>query len=125
MSCEYCLKVRQFEIHSETLLGDLIWLELYSKAFFTMENEWFCDKISVKTPEGAEILFPCYRWLHPHKRMYIAPATGRLSLSCAIKVIYCNYTSGMTLNQMLYSFGKLNQDKRCRKVLFTKACLCP
>ncbi|KAM3861097.1 hydroperoxide isomerase ALOXE3-like [Diretmus argenteus] len=27
------------------------------------ENEWYCSKMVVKTPEDDSILFPCYRWL--------------------------------------------------------------
>ena len=70
------LKVKRFEMHTDAQLGDLIFMKLYSNAILTTENEWFCDKISVKTPEGADVLFPCYRWLHLHKKMYITPATG-------------------------------------------------
>ena len=70
------LKVKQFEMHTDNPLGDLIFMKLSSNAYLTTQNEWFCDKISVTTPEGAKVSFPCYRWLHPHKKMYITPATG-------------------------------------------------
>ncbi|XP_031417819.1 hydroperoxide isomerase ALOXE3-like [Clupea harengus] len=68
--------VNRFDLHTDAPLGDLISMKLYSKAFLTTEDEWFCDKISVTTPESAEVLFPCYRWLHRRTKMTLVPATA-------------------------------------------------
>ncbi|XP_063074244.1 hydroperoxide isomerase ALOXE3-like [Engraulis encrasicolus] len=70
--------VQDFEIHSEYPLEKLTVMDLHSKAYLTIYNEWFCDKVCVETPEGNEVVFPCYRWLHPRKTMQITPAAATL-----------------------------------------------
>lgn len=51
-------------------------LEVYAQAVLGLENQWFCDKISVSTPEGETLWFPCYRWLDSDTRLFLRPATG-------------------------------------------------
>ncbi|XDV12327.1 hypothetical protein PO909_001031 [Leuciscus waleckii] len=43
-----------------------------------LHNHWFCDKISINTPEGDEILFPCYCWLDSKERLILRPAKASL-----------------------------------------------
>ncbi|XP_047429808.1 hydroperoxide isomerase ALOXE3-like [Mugil cephalus] len=57
-------KVGSYSVTSLFSLGCLLLLKLENDPFHeSLENEWFCSKIVVKTPEEDEILFPCYRWL--------------------------------------------------------------
>uniref|UniRef100_A0A8C5AC21 Uncharacterized protein n=1 Tax=Gadus morhua TaxID=8049 RepID=A0A8C5AC21_GADMO len=45
-------------------LGHLLLIKLeISQYFYLPENQWFCSKIVVDTPEGEAVLFPCHRWL--------------------------------------------------------------
>uniref|UniRef100_A0A3P9N3W5 Arachidonate 12-lipoxygenase, 12R-type-like n=1 Tax=Poecilia reticulata TaxID=8081 RepID=A0A3P9N3W5_POERE len=45
-------------------LGKLLLVKVEKDPFLIFpEDEWFCCKVEVKTPEDEEILFPCYRWL--------------------------------------------------------------
>ncbi|XP_051734227.1 polyunsaturated fatty acid lipoxygenase ALOX15B-like [Ctenopharyngodon idella] len=70
---------RAFKIHCEASLGKLISVKLYSKPFMgLLYNQWFCDKILVNTPEGDEILFPCYCWLDCNERLVLRPAKASL-----------------------------------------------
>jgi len=69
---------RAFKIHCKASLGELLSVEIYSKPFMgLLYNQWFCDKILIKTPEGDEILFPCYSWLDSNERLILRPAKGR------------------------------------------------
>ncbi|KAL2086482.1 hypothetical protein ACEWY4_017541 [Coilia grayii] len=68
--------VRQFHMNLFAPLGDLIMLEVYSKALFGFDNKWFCDKFSVKTPENEELLFPCYRWINASTTLFLRPAAA-------------------------------------------------
>ncbi|XP_060756033.1 polyunsaturated fatty acid lipoxygenase ALOX15B-like [Neoarius graeffei] len=69
---------RIMKIKCEASLGELILVKLYSKPFLGVENEWFCDKILITTPEGDEILFPCYRWLGCNEKLVLRPAKALL-----------------------------------------------
>lgn len=70
---------RAFKIHCKASLGELIAVKLYSKPFMgLLYNQWFCDKISVNTPEGDKVLFPCYCWLDCNEMLVLRPAKASL-----------------------------------------------
>ncbi|XP_067223204.1 hydroperoxide isomerase ALOXE3-like [Chanodichthys erythropterus] len=70
---------RTFKIHCKASLGELVSVEIYSKPFMgLLHNQWFCDKILIKTPGGDEILFPCYSWLDSNERLVLRPAKASL-----------------------------------------------
>ncbi|XP_048042457.1 hydroperoxide isomerase ALOXE3-like [Megalobrama amblycephala] len=70
---------RTFKINCKASLGELISVKLYSKPFMgLLYNQWFCDKILVNTPEGDEILFPCYCWLDCNEKLILRPAKASL-----------------------------------------------
>jgi len=72
--------VKHFQIDCKAPLGELIDVQLYSKPFMgVLYNQWFCDKITISTPEGDKILFPCYNWLDWNERLALRPAKGRHS----------------------------------------------
>ncbi|TWW68834.1 hydroperoxide isomerase ALOXE3-like [Takifugu flavidus] len=48
---------------TKSSLGKLLMLKVTKEARRLKDDEWYCSKIVVKTPEGEEILFPCYRWI--------------------------------------------------------------
>uniref|UniRef100_A0A672HFV4 Hydroperoxide isomerase ALOXE3-like n=1 Tax=Salarias fasciatus TaxID=181472 RepID=A0A672HFV4_SALFA len=55
---------RTYTIKTTTSLGKLLLLKVEKDPFFILsEDEWYCSKIVVTTPEGEAILFPCYRWI--------------------------------------------------------------
>ena len=81
------LQVNQYYIHCAASLGDLITMEMHTKKFIC-ENDWFCDKISVMTPEGDTHLFPMYRWLDDKTRVFLRPATG-MSVCYRVATLFC------------------------------------
>ncbi|XP_030221116.1 arachidonate 15-lipoxygenase B-like [Gadus morhua] len=45
-------------------LGHLLLIKLeISQYLYLPENQFFCSKIVVDTPEGEAVIFPCHRWL--------------------------------------------------------------
>uniref|UniRef100_A0A671WXM6 Si:dkey-17e16.9 n=1 Tax=Sparus aurata TaxID=8175 RepID=A0A671WXM6_SPAAU len=45
-------------------LGKLLLVKLEKDPFLVLpEDEWYCSKVVVTTPEGEVVLFPCYRWI--------------------------------------------------------------
>ncbi|XP_029966798.1 hydroperoxide isomerase ALOXE3-like [Salarias fasciatus] len=55
---------RTYTIKTTTSLGKVLLLKVEKDPFFILsEDEWYCSKIVVTTPEGEAILFPCYRWI--------------------------------------------------------------
>uniref|UniRef100_A0A8C7Q947 Uncharacterized protein n=1 Tax=Oncorhynchus mykiss TaxID=8022 RepID=A0A8C7Q947_ONCMY len=53
-----------YTVTNPSSLGRLLLVKLEKEQYlFLPENEWFCSKVVVTTPEDDVILFPCYRWL--------------------------------------------------------------
>lgn len=48
-------------------MGKLLLVKVEKRPRYLLpENDLFCAKIAVTTPEGETLLFPCYRWLSNH-----------------------------------------------------------
>ncbi|XP_036789712.1 hydroperoxide isomerase ALOXE3-like [Oncorhynchus mykiss] len=43
-----------------------------------INDDWFCSKVVVTTPEGNTASFPCYRWISGYERLVFREATGKL-----------------------------------------------
>ncbi|KAL2086487.1 hypothetical protein ACEWY4_017546 [Coilia grayii] len=69
---------KQLTIETENTLGELLFVNLQSKKFMGLDNDWFCDKILVETPEGDRITFPCYRWIQAEKELKLRSAKATL-----------------------------------------------
>ncbi|XP_042245476.1 polyunsaturated fatty acid lipoxygenase ALOX15B-like isoform X1 [Thunnus maccoyii] len=53
-----------YTVKTSMSLGTLLLIKVEKDPFFVLpEDEWYCSKIIVMTPEGDAILFPCYRWV--------------------------------------------------------------
>lgn len=58
-------------------LGYLLLLKLEKDPFQELPDEsWFCANIVVTTPEGDEILFPCYKWLSSGQTVWLRGGNG-------------------------------------------------
>ncbi|XP_044025317.1 hydroperoxide isomerase ALOXE3-like [Siniperca chuatsi] len=53
-----------YTVRTNLSLGKLLLVKVEKEPFSLLpEDEWYCSKIVVTTPEGDVILFPCYRWI--------------------------------------------------------------
>ncbi|XP_063055280.1 polyunsaturated fatty acid lipoxygenase ALOX15B-like [Engraulis encrasicolus] len=68
---------RSVTIDCDESLGELLSLKVVSTCFL-VDNQWFCDKFTVKIPEGDDMLFPCYRWIGCEKDLVLRPAKATL-----------------------------------------------
>ncbi|XP_071771915.1 hydroperoxide isomerase ALOXE3-like [Centroberyx gerrardi] len=57
-------KVRTYTVKSKASLGKLLLVKVEKDPLFSLvDDEWFCSKIVVTTPEKEVIFFPCNRWV--------------------------------------------------------------
>uniref|UniRef100_A0A672HGF5 Si:dkey-17e16.9 n=1 Tax=Salarias fasciatus TaxID=181472 RepID=A0A672HGF5_SALFA len=70
---------RTYTVKTTTSLGKLLLLKVEKDPFFILsEDEWYCSKIVVTTPEGEAILFPCYRWISRGELVELRGGKGEL-----------------------------------------------
>ncbi|KAL7872509.1 hypothetical protein SRHO_G00074920 [Serrasalmus rhombeus] len=70
-----------FTVECKENIGQLLLVELEAKSPFFLpiiDDEWFCSKITVTTPEGACILFPCHRWMSCEKKLILRDSVAML-----------------------------------------------
>ncbi|XP_027140087.1 hydroperoxide isomerase ALOXE3 [Larimichthys crocea] len=54
----------KYTVKTSSSLGKLLLIKVEKDPCFLLpEDEWYCSKIVVTTPEGDVLLFPCYRWI--------------------------------------------------------------
>ncbi|MED6239036.1 hypothetical protein ATANTOWER_000911 [Ataeniobius toweri] len=55
---------RTYTVKTGSSLGKLLFIKAEKDPLLNFpEDEWYCSKIVVITPEGNNVVFPCYRWI--------------------------------------------------------------
>uniref|UniRef100_A0A673A8R7 Si:dkey-17e16.9 n=2 Tax=Sphaeramia orbicularis TaxID=375764 RepID=A0A673A8R7_9TELE len=54
-----------YTVKTNSSLGKILLVKVEKDPYILLpiEDQWYCSKIVVTTPEGDEILFPCYLWM--------------------------------------------------------------
>ena len=75
-SCCFVQQTSTYTVNTHPM-GHLLLIKLeISQYFYLPENQWFCSKIVVDTPEGEAVLFPCHRWLTRGEVLELRGAKG-------------------------------------------------
>uniref|UniRef100_A0A4W5QTA3 Lipoxygenase domain-containing protein n=1 Tax=Hucho hucho TaxID=62062 RepID=A0A4W5QTA3_9TELE len=75
--------VIELDVSCPSSLGHLEFVVLESEPnlpFCFLDNDWFCSKVVVTTPEGDTVNFPCYHWISGNERLVFREATGHWSI---------------------------------------------
>lgn len=62
-------------------LGEIVLVKIEKKKYW-MQDDWYCRYITVKTPNGDYVEFPCFRWLVGDKEVVLRDGLGILKLIC-------------------------------------------
>ncbi|XP_076843064.1 polyunsaturated fatty acid lipoxygenase ALOX15B-like [Brachyhypopomus gauderio] len=69
---------KEFTVECQPSLGTLLLLELESEIRFFYDDNWFCSKLIVTTPEGTQHHFPCYQWLDSKHKILLRDTVALL-----------------------------------------------
>uniref|UniRef100_A0A4W5LEG2 Uncharacterized protein n=1 Tax=Hucho hucho TaxID=62062 RepID=A0A4W5LEG2_9TELE len=73
--------VIELDVSCPSFLGHLEFVVLESEPYLPfcfLDNDWFCSKVVVTTPEGDTVNFPCYHWISGNERLVFREATGHI-----------------------------------------------
>lgn len=70
-----------YDIKVAENLGDIELVKIEKKKYW-MHDDWYCKYITVKTPIGDYIEFPCFRWLVDDKEVVLRDGRGGILLLC-------------------------------------------
>uniref|UniRef100_A0A3B4CA44 Lipoxygenase domain-containing protein n=1 Tax=Pygocentrus nattereri TaxID=42514 RepID=A0A3B4CA44_PYGNA len=85
------LIVQNFTVECKVNIGKLLLVELEAKSpsFMTfIDDDWFCSKITVTTPQGACMLFPCHSWMSCEKKLILRDSVASDSFMCYVFTFY-------------------------------------
>ncbi|XP_049322246.1 polyunsaturated fatty acid lipoxygenase ALOX15B-like [Astyanax mexicanus] len=76
----YKKQERTVTVNCDNNVGTLLLVELEATPGFRyFRKDWFCAKLVVTTPEGDEVVFPCYQWLDSKKlKVYLRNSVATL-----------------------------------------------
>ncbi|KAL2089480.1 hypothetical protein ACEWY4_014170 [Coilia grayii] len=65
-----------FRVSTRSSLGRVVLIKLEKRQYFLSEDEWFCAKVEVITPDHGVVHFPCYTWLSSGEVVELRPGTA-------------------------------------------------
>uniref|UniRef100_A0A3B5BF80 PLAT domain-containing protein n=1 Tax=Stegastes partitus TaxID=144197 RepID=A0A3B5BF80_9TELE len=67
--------VDSYNVRVEEELGEIVLVKIQKRKYW-MQDDWYCKYITVKTPSGDYIEFPCFRWLVDDKEVVLRDGRG-------------------------------------------------
>lgn len=72
------LQVDSYDVRVGENLGDIVLVKIEKKKYW-VQDDWYCKYITVKTPSGEYVEFPCFRWLVDDKEVVLRDGRGGAS----------------------------------------------
>lgn len=65
-----------YDVRVEENLGEIALVKIEKKKYWVYDD-WYCKYITVKTPTGDYVEFPCFRWLVDDKEVVLRDGRGQ------------------------------------------------
>ncbi|CAL1578725.1 unnamed protein product [Knipowitschia caucasica] len=69
--------VDSYEVQVGESLGTIVLLKLEKNKYW-VQDDWYCRYVTVKTPDGDYVEFPCFRWFTDNKELVLRDGTAHL-----------------------------------------------
>ncbi|GCB84235.1 hypothetical protein scyTo_0024975, partial [Scyliorhinus torazame] len=61
-------QVDSYELIVSDDIGEILLVKIEKRKYW-VHDDWYCKYITIKTPTGEYMEFPCYRWVTDHKEI--------------------------------------------------------
>lgn len=83
------LQVDSYDVRVGEDLGDIVLVKIEKKKYW-VHDDWYCRYITVKTPSGEYLEFPCFRWLVDEKEVVLRDGRGTaIGFICLVWSLRC------------------------------------
>uniref|UniRef100_A0A8C9SKS5 Arachidonate 5-lipoxygenase b, tandem duplicate 3 n=1 Tax=Scleropages formosus TaxID=113540 RepID=A0A8C9SKS5_SCLFO len=93
--------VDSYDINVTEDLGDIELVKIEKRKYW-MQDDWYCKYITVKTPAGDYIEFPCFRWVTDDKEIILRDGRARLPQNDKTRVAKQHRRKELELRQKVY-----------------------
>lgn len=80
-------QVDSYDVRVGESLGEIVLVKIEKKKYW-VQDDWFCRYISVKTPSGEYVEFPCFRWLVGDNEVVLRDGRGGTT-AASLQEIQC------------------------------------
>uniref|UniRef100_A0A8C2CJL4 Arachidonate 5-lipoxygenase a n=1 Tax=Cyprinus carpio TaxID=7962 RepID=A0A8C2CJL4_CYPCA len=96
--------VDSYDISVGEDLGEIELVKIEKKKYW-VHDDWYCKYITVKTPYGDYVEFPCFRWLVDDKEVILRDGRARLPQHAKTRVAKQHRRKELEQRQKTYRFG--------------------
>ncbi|XP_075874642.1 polyunsaturated fatty acid 5-lipoxygenase [Nelusetta ayraudi] len=93
--------VDSYDVRVGESLGEIVLVKIEKKKYW-VRDDWFCRYISVKTPGGEYVEFPCFRWLVGDNEVVLRDGRARLPQHDKISVVKRHRQRELELRRKTY-----------------------
>ncbi|KAM3603619.1 uncharacterized protein V6R79_026010 [Siganus canaliculatus] len=103
-------KTSVYTLKTGSSLGKLLLIKVEKEPFFFIaEDEWFCSKMVVTTPEGDHVLFPCHRWISRAELVELRAGRAMKVFEEDHPLLIAHRERELTLRKSSYQWQVINQ----------------
>ncbi|XP_019715429.1 arachidonate 5-lipoxygenase [Hippocampus comes] len=93
--------VDSYLVRTDENLGELALVKLEKRKYW-VQDDWYCSYISVKTPSGDNVEFPCYRWLVDDKEVVLRDGRAHLPQDDKTSLVKQHRKNELEMRQKAY-----------------------
>ncbi|XP_038639208.1 polyunsaturated fatty acid 5-lipoxygenase-like [Scyliorhinus canicula] len=94
--------VDSYELIVSDDIGEILLVKIEKRKYW-VHDDWYCKYITIKTPTGEYVEFPCYRWITDHKEIELRDGHARLPSDDQTQITRQHRRRELEERQKLYS----------------------
>ncbi|KAJ8248593.1 hypothetical protein GJAV_G00243660 [Gymnothorax javanicus] len=93
--------VDSYDVKVAEDLGEIVFVKIEKRKYW-IQDDWYCRYITVKTPSGEYLEFPCYRWVADDKEVVLRDGRARLPQQDHTRLVKQHRLKELETRQKLY-----------------------
>ncbi|RXM36608.1 Arachidonate 5-lipoxygenase [Acipenser ruthenus] len=98
--------VDSYDVNVAEDVGEIQLVKIEKRKYW-VQDDWYCKYITVKTPAGDYVEFPCYRWVSDEQEIVLRDGTARLPKDDVTQVAKQHRRKELEERQKLYRMENL------------------
>ncbi|XP_053730344.1 polyunsaturated fatty acid 5-lipoxygenase isoform X1 [Synchiropus splendidus] len=94
-------QVDSYEVRVEEDLGEILLVKIEKNKYW-VQDDWYCRYITVKTPSGDHMEFPCFRWIVDNKEVVLRDGRAHLPQDDKLSLFKKHRKAELEMRQKTY-----------------------
>ncbi|XP_061083609.1 polyunsaturated fatty acid 5-lipoxygenase [Conger conger] len=93
--------VDSYDVKVSEDIGEIVFVKIEKRKYW-VQDDWYCKYITVKTPCGEYLEFPCYRWIPDDKEVALRDGRARLPQDDKTRLVKQHRRKELETRQKVY-----------------------